>query len=88
MKKTMRASDMAKLASLAHQAGVNVTFKVLIEGKPRLLSSLRPDVTTKGNPSTRTIHLKQDGRAISFDGRYEFHLAEPTEDAVIFKKSK
>jgi hypothetical protein len=85
MIRTVKARDMAKFSSLAKQIGLEVRFKVLYQGKEQIISDLRPELTAKGNPSSRTIRLKQNGKEARFDGRYEFQLMEPAE---IFRKSK
>src|SRR5262245_20963110 len=76
MVKTLKAREIAKLSSLVRQCGFDATFSVLLtNGKPCVLSDVRPEVTEKGNFSIRTICLRADGREMRFDGRYEFRLA-------------
>ena len=72
--KNVTARDIAKLSGLARQAGFDLTFNVLLNGKSCVLSDIRPDVTAKGNPSIRTICLRADGKEMRFDGHYEFKL--------------
>ena len=80
--KKMKAKDLAKFAGLARACQRNVEFKVHRRGGVATLSDVRPAVTAKGNPSLKTIHLMENDQAVSFDGNYEFELADVSFVAV------
>jgi hypothetical protein len=75
-KKRPTAKELLSLASLARQVHRRATFKVRRGDSIVTLSDLRPDVTAKGNFTSRTVNLKEDGKAKSYDGNYVFDLVD------------
>ena len=75
MPKKIKAKDLAKVCSLLrHFRRIDVKVEHLRGGTTRTLSEVRPDISAKGRPTTRTIQAVEDGCQRYFDGNYEFEV--------------
>jgi hypothetical protein len=75
MPKTFKAKELARLyRQLRYFAGSAVAVESSKGGKTRILTEITLDTTAAGRPTTRRIHVLEDGRPKYYDGSYEFEV--------------